>query len=545
MSQSDQGDASQLAVARATAAASLALSVAGALVVIAVGTLRFAQNATLWMDEAGVAISLLELSPVELFGRLIGGYSFPRPVLLVIAGLERAIGFEPWVLRALPFAAFVVATVLWVGLLWRRFRAAPWILALGLALLAIPSSWPVYGAMFKQYSVDVLVALLPFCLGDRFYEETLRGGRRPARLFALAIPCALSFTYAFALLGRVVGFWVGGLAQRGAAIDRRGLAWGVAGVAVFTASLVVTDLRHTAGESSLYGFWQSCLIDESVSKAARSIEFFAFGWYFGHLEFVPVRGLPWTIHFVLRGAFALGALGLAVGIFRPGSQAAAARDDDWGTRSLGAAAMLCGFLIAATLAAYPVCPGRLTLFALFALQLVTLEGLDLARRGVGRLPGGGIGATLLGVALVAAVLPTSWRAVVATATAAPPENFRPLLDAVAARPGLPVLATPCSTKQVQTVPEWLLESPVVAWNSWPERGGEQVWVLNVKRSTHCQSFAERVAGQAASWEAFHDDDDSAELYLATLVDEPVWRPAPPSPAPRRKGRGQRAWPQAR
>jgi len=86
--------------------------------------LQLAKDGSLWRDEASVAVSLLTLSPLELFGRLDGGQSFPRLYLVAVALVKQTFGYHTLALRALPFLFFVLGTVGWLWILFRRFRAA-------------------------------------------------------------------------------------------------------------------------------------------------------------------------------------------------------------------------------------------------------------------------------------------------------------------------------------------------------------------------------------------------------------------------------------
>ena len=67
---------------------SLALLIVGMIAIVGVGAAQLAKDGSLWRDEASVAVSLLTLSPLELFGRLDGGQSFPRLYLFAIAGMK-------------------------------------------------------------------------------------------------------------------------------------------------------------------------------------------------------------------------------------------------------------------------------------------------------------------------------------------------------------------------------------------------------------------------------------------------------------------------
>ena len=78
------------------------LAVVGALGIGTVGTARFLQDGSFWMDEASIALNLLNREPFELFGALEFNQNFPRIYLLAVKGLEQAFGFGTKVLRFLP-----------------------------------------------------------------------------------------------------------------------------------------------------------------------------------------------------------------------------------------------------------------------------------------------------------------------------------------------------------------------------------------------------------------------------------------------------------
>ena len=60
----------------------------------------------------------------------------------------------------------------------------------------------------------------------------------------------------------------------------------------------------------------------------------------------------------------------------------------WGSRSVGCGVLLAGLPLASWWIGYPICAGRLTLFALLPLVVLTLEGVSFATGGVRRLPRG-------------------------------------------------------------------------------------------------------------------------------------------------------------
>jgi hypothetical protein len=432
---------------------SLVLLLAGGFAIFGVGAAQLVKDGSLWRDEASVAVSLLELSPLELLGNLDGAQSFPRLYLLAIAGLKSTFGYHTIVLRALPFAFFTLGTAGWLALLYSRLRREPLLLALGVLLTLIPAQWFIQAAMFKPYTFDVCAALVPFLLRDAFYDETLERGERAWRLVPLTLLCALSYPFALVLFARVVGWWVSGLSRGRVRIDPRGSALLAGGTLLFVAFVWVTDLRHTSEIGGiLRSFWSTCVLLEPGSSAVEVLERFAFGWYTGDSAFSSGGGLPAPVAWLVRAGFTLGIVRIGLTIFRRDS-AADESAPEWGSRSLGYAAVLCGVVCASILAGYPICAGRLTLFALLPLQIVTLEGFSWAAAGIARAPRGRWIATLAASAMLVAVAPTSLRDTLNHVQSAAPDDLRAGLELMRSRPTLPMITTSCTTKQIRTLPE--------------------------------------------------------------------------------------------
>ncbi len=156
----------------------LAIAIATGAALVAIVAVRWLRDGSFWLDEASVAINLLAVAhPLDLLGPLPTGHSFPRLYLVPIALMERAFGFDTLLLRAWPFVFFLAGVAAWLRVVWLRVRDQPALMTLIAVLAFVPATWLVYGAMFKQYSLDVLLALLPFLLSDDWYEQRIREGR--------------------------------------------------------------------------------------------------------------------------------------------------------------------------------------------------------------------------------------------------------------------------------------------------------------------------------------------------------------------------------
>jgi hypothetical protein len=487
---------------------------------IGAGGVRLLRDGSLWLDEASIAFNLLHQTPAELMGPLLTSHSFPRLYLAVINGLSLIFGYHTLVLRLLPFCFFVLGVLAWQRLAWKRFANQPLLLAFLLVLGLIPATWVSYSAMVKQYTLDVLLALVPFLVSDAFFDTHLRRGKRSWRLLPLVVPCLLSFTYPIALVARVAGWYVSGLRQRGFRLSPRGVAVACAGLTVGMAGLWWIDMRHTAGNRAIFRFWKKCILLGQPERDLATVERFFIGWYTDRLPWGSGDALSVPILTLIGIASALGGIEIVRRVWsaRADNDALAA----WGSRSAGCAFVVIGVLTAGILVQYPLCPGRLTLFALFSLQILTVEGLY----GVGRVAertrfGRGVHmAAMLG--LVLASLPTAYLQVRNLYTRDVPENVRPLLHHIAANPDVPVMIPACSEKQISTLPEWLDRDDLYYYSdrlgSWRDRypPEREFFVLSAGSNFYCPWFFNKLERRIDRKRFYSTRKNSAHLILVRL-----------------------------
>ena len=496
---------------------SLATAALGFAAMAAIGGLQLAKNGSFWVDEASVAASLVDLAPSQLLGPLAGGQSYPRFQLLAIRGLVALFGYGTLVTRALPFLFFLAGGLAWMRLLALRFRDEPALVALGALLLLVPAPWFVYGAMLKPYTFDVLAAMVPFLLADRFYDEVLGEGRRPLRGVALAGLGALSYPYTMALLARVGAWWLWRGATGRLRVVPTGALPSLLAAGFCVGALWYTDLRHTSELGrALRAFWGACIVGDG-SPLPDLLDRFAFGWWNGSCEFSQHGGVPPALLYGLRIAFVAGALRVSwtlVRRARPGPSGDL-HDAVWGSRSLACALVVLGLPVASWTIGYPICAGRLTLFALLPLVVVALEGFDLAGRALRRSPRGGPAlAAAAGLAVVLAVLPTSVGDARRLVVARPPGDLRGLLARTRERPQLPILTTSCTRKQLETLPEgtpatvlYLEQGGAIAAAA---RAPYEAWLVYTPAS-FCQAEVRHVRRSAETWRRFYTDADDARL----------------------------------
>jgi len=117
----------------------------------------FLLDRSLWLDEAKLALNVVERSPAQLFRPLDYEQAAPVGFLLLEKGMVAAFGEGERALRLVPLLGGLGA--LWAFFPLARRWLSPAESLLALALLALAQPLVYYSTEVKQYSTDVLVAL--------------------------------------------------------------------------------------------------------------------------------------------------------------------------------------------------------------------------------------------------------------------------------------------------------------------------------------------------------------------------------------------------
>jgi hypothetical protein len=194
----------------------------------------YLERGSLWLDEAFLALNIAHGSPVELLGKLSFDQGAPWGFLLAEKLTVATLGVGDRPLRLVPLLAALAA----LPLFWRvaSFYLRGSALLLALLLFCFSPFLVEYSAEVKQYSVDVLAALVALWLAHLAREPL--DWRRTA---AIGIAGAVLPWFSHASM-MVLG--AGGLAVGVAALARRewpalrrlvivGLAWGASASAFF------------------------------------------------------------------------------------------------------------------------------------------------------------------------------------------------------------------------------------------------------------------------------------------------------------------------
>src|SRR3990172_6942227 len=119
---------------------------------------RFLLNRSLYIDEALLALNIIERTPLQLLGQLSFDQAAPFGFTLLVKLLTMAFGISEPVLRFLPLMAGLVSLPLFY-LVANRWLPR-WASLLAVVLFAVSDALANYAVQLKQYSSDVALTLL-------------------------------------------------------------------------------------------------------------------------------------------------------------------------------------------------------------------------------------------------------------------------------------------------------------------------------------------------------------------------------------------------
>lgn len=210
----------------------------------------FLLDRSLWLDEAKLALNVVERSPAQLFRPLDYEQAAPVGFLLLEKAMVSAFGEGERALRLVPLLGGLGA--LWCFFFVARRWLTPAESLLALALFALAQPLVYYATEVKQYSTDVLVALALLWAAGRALDG-------PPRALWLLVPAGvlgvwLSHPAVFVAAGvgltLLLSAWLGG--------DRRRTALSAWVVAAWAASFLVQYvlvLRGSDPTGFLARFW--------------------------------------------------------------------------------------------------------------------------------------------------------------------------------------------------------------------------------------------------------------------------------------------------
>ena len=336
----------------------------------------YARDPSFWIDEAMLAVNVVERSPAGLLEPLRWNQGAPVGFLLVSKLAANVFGPTEYALRLVPLLAGLAGFTAFVPLAYRVLPTSSARLAVG--LFAVSPYLAGYCAEFKQYESDAALAVLLTLLA------------RSGRLMWLALAGAVGVWFshpAVFVLGGVGSALLADVVVRKdrPAMFRRLVLTGV-WVASFAACYVYV-LRPLGTNDYLREYWAGKFLPLPPVRPGDAI------WLVQH--FFEFFQKPGGMH-----ADAIGLAGLAGFAYLVG-----VRVCDWRTRVLLVGPMLLA-LLASGFGKYPFA-NRLLLFAVPAALLLVARGtVELAARINTAWPG--FGAVFVGLVCLAPVTESFW-----------------------------------------------------------------------------------------------------------------------------------------
>jgi 4-amino-4-deoxy-L-arabinose transferase-like glycosyltransferase len=284
------------------------------------GGLRLAamlQTRCLWLDEAMLALNLVERSPRQLLEPLDWNQGAPVGFLLAVKGSISAFGASEWALRLVPFVASLAAVVCFAVMARRLLPAGAALLAV--ALFALSPYLISYAAECKQYGCDAAVAigLLAVSVG---LLEGKGGAARWAALAvtgAVAVWCSHPATFVLGAIGSAL--LLHALVEK----DRARFLAASAAVACWLVSFgacYVLCLKQLGGNKYLTDYWIEHFMPLSPGAASWAVDhLIAFFTTPGGLggTYVPLGGFAAFLALVGLYEFARERWAVAVALAGP------------------------------------------------------------------------------------------------------------------------------------------------------------------------------------------------------------------------------------
>lgn len=221
---------------------------------------HYFENRSLWLDEAWVGVTVVSCYFSELWQNMLVLPEVATPPLFFLL-IEKSIvwlwGNHEYALRLFPFVAGLTSVVLFYFLTRRILSNGAATLALAVFVLSEPLVY--YSAELKQYSTDVLVALLLYLFLERISYSRVTVCQASGLAIVGAVAVWFSNAAVFILAGVMVALFVG-CWQR----PEWKRFFVLAGVTVaWTASSVILYdqfLKGAVDDPQLLGHWKNTLL---------------------------------------------------------------------------------------------------------------------------------------------------------------------------------------------------------------------------------------------------------------------------------------------
>lgn len=150
---------------------STTLSIAFVFFGILVRLVQYLHNRSLWFDEANLALNIVNRSYLQLLSPLDNNQAAPPGFLWIEKLSIQLLGNNEYALRLFPFLAGIVSLI--ALFFFAKRYASEWAAPIAIALFATLPYIVYYGTELKQYSSDIMIALVLSLLLIPLQHKTL------------------------------------------------------------------------------------------------------------------------------------------------------------------------------------------------------------------------------------------------------------------------------------------------------------------------------------------------------------------------------------
>jgi len=208
----------------------------------------------LWGDEVMLALNFLDRPLTNIFDPLENAQVVPPFFILWNWIIVQYLGTSEWLLRALPMLASVSALILMYHFVKKTLTTDQALIAV--SLLAVSYYTVRYGAEFKPYSIDLLMALVVLFIGYQFHQSPNNNLHKILFISVLPTATFISFPVVFVVGSVMLALFVDCMAHK----DYRRLAivtiTGGLVLMLFWAHYVYFIHIHSAANASLKVYWK-------------------------------------------------------------------------------------------------------------------------------------------------------------------------------------------------------------------------------------------------------------------------------------------------
>lgn len=219
---------------------------------------QYLANRSLWIDEASLALNILEKDYVGLLQKLDYVQAAPPLFLLITKFLTELFGNSEYVLRLLPFISGVLSLFLFYKIANEFLNKGE--IPIALALLSFTYYNIYYSAEFKQYSLELLFAIIILLFGIKLYKSNYSNYNILLSTIMGSIAVWFSHTSVFILAGvglaLLLKLYISDNLSKGLKIKK--IIYLILGYLIWIVSFAFQYflIIREAAENQFYNFWQ-------------------------------------------------------------------------------------------------------------------------------------------------------------------------------------------------------------------------------------------------------------------------------------------------